>query len=259
MNLDLFHIGFLPISIFDILDIMIVSWIFYTLYRYFQGTRAGQMLVGLVLLVIITLVARLLNMNALSWLMRTVQTVWVVAFVILFQPELRRLLVYVGQIPVVRGFFRVNGNRSIDAVVEAGLELARRGWGALLVLQRDSSLRVYKEQGMVLRAEVSRELLISIFNPTSPLHDGAVIIQNEVLEAAQCILPLSESGTLDPDMGTRHRAALGLTEESDALVVVVSEETGQISVAIEGHFHRRLDEADLRGHLNRYILVSSGD
>jgi diadenylate cyclase len=217
------------------------------------------MLVGLVLLVIITLVARLLNMNALSWLMRTVQTVWVVAFVILFQPELRRLLVYVGQIPVVRGFFRVNGNRSIDAVVEAGLELARRGWGALLVLQRDSSLRVYKEQGTALRAEVSRELLISIFNPTSPLHDGAVIIQNEVLEAAQCILPLSESEILDPDMGTRHRAALGLTEESDALVVVVSEETGQISVAIEGHFHRRLDEADLRRHLNRYILVSSGE
>lgn len=255
----LFHIGFLPISIFDLLDILIVSWIFYTLYRYFQGTRAGQMLVGLVLLVIITLVARLLNMNALSWLMRTVQTVWVVAFVILFQPELRRLLVYVGQIPVVRGFFKVSGTRSIDAVIDAGLELARRGWGALLVLQRDSSLRVYKEQGTILRAEVSRELLISIFNPTSPLHDGAVIIQNEVLEAAQCILPLSESGTLDPDMGTRHRAALGLTEESDALVVVVSEETGQISVAIEGHFHRRLDEADLRGHLNRYILVSSGE
>ncbi len=259
MNLDLFHIGFLPITIFDLLDIIIVSWIFYTLYRYFQGTRAGQMLVGLVLLVIITLAARLLNMNALSWLMRTVQTVWVVAFVILFQPELRRLLVYVGQIPVVRGFFRVSGNRSIDAVVEASLELARRGWGALLVLQRDSSLRAYKEQGTALHAEVSRELLISIFNPTSPLHDGAVILQNEVVEAAQCILPLSESELLDPDMGTRHRAALGLTEESDALVVVISEETGQISVAVEGHFHRRLDEADLRGHLNRYILVSSGE
>ncbi len=128
MNLDLFRIGFLPISILDILDILIVSWIFYTLYRYFQGTRAGQMLVGLVLLIVITLFARLLNMNALSWLMRTVQTVWVVAFVILFQPELRRLLVYVGQIPVVRGLFRVTGSRSIDAVVEASMEMARRGW-----------------------------------------------------------------------------------------------------------------------------------
>ncbi|MEE9466553.1 MAG: diadenylate cyclase CdaA [Candidatus Neomarinimicrobiota bacterium] len=257
MNLDVFRIGFLPISIFDILDILIVSWIFYTLYRYFQGTRAGQMLVGLVLLVVITLVARLLNLNALSWLMRTVQTVWVVAFVILFQPELRRLLVNVGQIPVVRGFFRVSGNRSINAVVEASLELARRGWGALMVLQRDSSLRVYKDQGTALHAEISRELLISIFNPTSPLHDGAVIIQNEVVEGAQSILPLSESEILDPDMGTRHRAALGLTEESDALVVVVSEETAQISLAVEGIFHRHLDEADLRGHLNRYILVSS--
>ncbi len=125
------------------------------------------------------------------------------------------------------------------------------------MLQRDSSLRAYKEQGTALHAEISRELLISIFNPTSPLHDGAAIIQNEVVEAAQSILPLSESEILDPDMGTRHRAALGLTEESDALVVVVSEETAQISLAVEGIFHRHLDEADLRGHLNRYILVSS--
>ncbi|GAJ13031.1 unnamed protein product, partial [marine sediment metagenome] len=102
-------------------------------------------------------------------------------------------------------------------------------------------------------------LLVSIFNPASPLHDGAVIIQNEILEAAQCILPLSESETLDPGMGTRHRAALGLTEESDALAVVVSEETGQVSLAIDGAFHRNLDAADLQGLLNKYIFVSAGE
>jgi len=206
-----------------------------------------------------TLVARFFNMNALSWLMRQVQTVWVVAFVILFQPELRRLLIRIGQTPVIRGIFRVTGSRTIDAVVESSQELSQRKCGGLIVLQRDSGLRSYKEKGMPLRAEVSKELLVSIFNPASPLHDGAAIIQNEILEAAQCILPLSESETLPPDMGTRHRAALGLTEESDALAVVISEETGQVSLAIDGTFHRNLDPDDLRGLLNKYIFVSAGD
>ena len=259
MNLELFKLGFMPISAFDILDIILVSWIFYTLYKYFQNTRAGQMLVGLVILLVITLVARLLNMSALSWLMRQVQTVWVVAFVILFQPELRRLLIYIGQTPVIRGIFRVTGSRTIDAIVVACQELAQRNWGGLIVVQRDSGLRSYKDRGTTLAAEVSPELLISIFNPAAPLHDGAVIIQNEIIETAQCILPLSESETLDPGMGTRHRAALGLTEESDALVVVVSEESGQIALAIDGHFRRNLDGTDLRGLLNKYIFVSGGE
>ncbi|MCH7575202.1 MAG: TIGR00159 family protein, partial [Candidatus Marinimicrobia bacterium] len=119
MKLELFKIGFIPISLFDIIDILLVSWIFYTLYRYFQNTRAGQMLVGIIIILVVSLIARLLNMSALSWLMRQLQTVMVVAFVILFQPELRRLLVYIGQTPVIRGLFRVTGNRTIDAVVGA--------------------------------------------------------------------------------------------------------------------------------------------
>ena len=259
MKLELFKIGFIPISLFDIIDILLVSWIFYTLYRYFQNTRAGQMLVGIIIILVVSLIARLLNMSALSWLMRQLQTVMVVAFVILFQPELRRLLVYIGQTPVIRGLFRVTGNRTIDAVVGAAFSLSDHRWGGLIVLQRDSGLRSYKERGTAIRAEVSLELLVSIFNPTSPLHDGAVIIQNDVLEAAQCILPLSESETLDPEMGTRHRAALGLTEESDALVVVVSEEKGQISLAIDGQLHVSLDEADLLGLLNKFVFVGSAE
>ncbi|MCH7858360.1 MAG: DNA integrity scanning protein DisA nucleotide-binding domain protein, partial [Candidatus Marinimicrobia bacterium] len=175
------------------------------------------------------------------------------------QPELRRLLIYIGQTPVIRGIFRVTGSRTIDAIVVACQELAQRNWGGLIVVQRDSGLRSYKDRGTTLAAEVSPELLISIFNPAAPLHDGAVIIQNEIIETAQCILPLSESETLDPGMGTRHRAALGLTEESDALVVVVSEESGQIALAIDGHFRRNLDETDLRGLLNKYIFVSGGE
>ena len=259
MTLELFKLWFIPISLFDIVDILLVSWIFYTLYRYFQNTRAGQMLVGIVIILVVSLIARLLNMSALSWLMRQLQTVMVVAFVILFQPELRRLLIYIGQTPVIRGLFRVTGNRTIDAVVGAAQELSSHGWGGLIVLQRDSGLRSYKERGTAIRAEVSQELLISIFNPTSPLHDGAVIIQNDVIEAAQCILPLSESETLAPDMGTRHRAALGLTEESDAVVVVVSEEKGQISLSIDGQLNINLDEMDLHGLLNKYVFVGSGE
>lgn len=259
MNLELFKIGFLSISLFDVMDILVVSWIFYKLYKYFENTRAGQMLLGLVMLLIVTSVARLLNMSALSWLMRQVQTVWVVTFVILFQPELRRLLIYIGRTRLVSGIFRVTGTRTIDGVVAAALELSRRSWGGLLVIQRDSGLRSYKEKGTALTAEVSQELLISIFNPSSPLHDGAVIIQNDIIEAAQCILPLSESETLHPSMGTRHRAALGLTEETDAVVVVISEENRQISVAMEGKFTRNIEEADLRGILNEHVFVSGGE
>lgn len=259
MNLELFKIGFLPISLFDVMDILVVSWIFYKLYKYFENTRAGQMLLGLVMLLIVTSVARLLNMSALSWLMRQVQTVWVVTFVILFQPELRRLLIYIGRTRLVSGIFRVTGTRTIDGVVAAALELSRRKWGGLLVIQRDSGLRSYKEKGTPLTAEVSQELLISIFNPSSPLHDGAVIIQNDIIEAAQCILPLSESETLHPGMGTRHRAALGLTEETDAVVVVISEENRQISVAMDGKFTRNIEEADLRGILNEHVFVSGGE
>ncbi|MCK4577403.1 MAG: diadenylate cyclase CdaA [Candidatus Marinimicrobia bacterium] len=259
MNLELFKVGFVPVSLFDVIDIMIVSWLFYVLYQYFKNTRAGQMLLGLIVLVVVSLLARLLNLNALSWLMRMVQTVWVVAFVILFQPELRRLLVYIGQMPIIRGLLRGAGDQTIDAVVNGAFELAARGWGGLMVIQRDSGLRVYKENGISLHADISRELLISLFNPASPMHDGAAIIQNEVVETAKSILPLSESETVAVDMGTRHRAALGLTEESDALVVVVSEEKRQVSLAVDGHFHRDLDEADLRGHLNRLVSISGGE
>ena len=172
MKLELFKLGFIPVSLFDIIDILLVGWIFYALYRYFQNTRAGQMLVGIVIIMGISLIARLLNMSALSWLMRQLQTVMVIAFVILFQPELRRLLITIGQTPLIGGIFRVTGNRTIDATVGAAIELAHTKWGGLIVLQRDAGLRPYKERGAILRAEVSAELLISTLsmdgNPYGP-------------------------------------------------------------------------------------------
>lgn len=257
--MTLFKIGFVTITFLDVIDILLVTWLFVKLFKYFKGTRAGHMLVGLIIIFIAAFLFRAVGMSGMSWIVTQVQTVWVVAFVILFQPELRRLLIYVGRTRFFRTIFRVGTSKTIDAVVEASVTLQERGWGALIVLQRDTGLKSIKEAGNPLKAEVSAPLLVSIFNPDSPLHDGAVIIQNDVIEAAQCILPLTESDAVDPEMGTRHRAALGITEETDVIAVVISEEKKRISVAMDGVFHLNLDEYELKGMLNKHLFVGSGE
>ena len=200
------------------------------------------------------------GLSASSWLINQFQTVWVVAFVILFQPELRRLLIYVGQTRFFQRIFRVGTSRTIMSIVEAASQLQERHWGGLIVIQRETGLRSYKEQGTQLKAEVTAPLLVSIFNPTSPLHDGAVIIQNDIIDAAACILPLTESTMIDPEMGTRHRAALGISEETDAIVVLVSEEKARISVVEDGRFaYISMDDIALQKYLNDRMFISSGD
>ena len=253
-------IGFLTITIIDLIDIILVTWIFYKVYQYFRETRAGQMLIGLVILLISSFIFNSLDLAAMSWLLNQFQTVWVVAFVILFQPEIRRLLIYVGQTRFFQTIFRMGTSRSLESIVEASLLMSEKKWGALIVIQRETGLRSYKEAGIQLKAEVSTPLLLSIFNPNSSMHDGAVILQNTLIEAAGCILPLTESQMISPEMGTRHRAALGITEESDALVVVISEERGSISIAENGRFtYLDLDEMELRRYLNERLFISSGD
>ncbi len=218
------------------------------------------MLVGLIILLISSFLFNAFGLSAMSWLVNQFQTVWVVAFVILFQPEIRRLLIYVGQHRFFQRIFRVGSSKSIDAIVAASEELMKHGWGGLIVIQRETGLRSYKENGMDLKAEVSAPLLVSIFNPTSPMHDGAVIVQNTMIEAAACILPLTDSTMIDPSMGTRHRAALGLSEETDAIVIVISEERGRVSIAENGRFVKiGIDELELRGYLNSQLFISSGD
>jgi len=256
----LFKIGFLTVTLIDIIDLLLVSWLFYRVYHYFKGTRAGQMLVGLIILLIASFLFNAFGLRATSWLVNQFQTVWVVAFVILFQPELRRLLIYVGQTRFFQKIFRLGTSRTLEAIVEATKLLQERKWGALIVIQRETGLRSYKELGTPLKAEVTAPLIISIFNPGSPLHDGAVIIQNDLIDAAACILPLTDSKMIDPEMGTRHRAALGISEETDAIVVLVSEEKARISVAEDGRFvHIGMDEMDLRRYLNEKMFISSGD
>ena len=253
-------IGFLSITIIDLIDIILVTWIFYKVYQYFRETRAGQMLIGLIILLISSFIFNSLDLVAMSWLLNQFQTVWVVAFVILFQPEIRRLLIYVGQTRFFQTIFRMGTSRSLESIVEASLLMSEKKWGALIVIQRETGLRSYKEAGIQLKAEVSTPLLLSIFNPNSSMHDGAVILQNTLIEAAGCILPLTESQMISPEMGTRHRAALGITEESDALVVVISEERGSISIAENGRFTSLdIDEMELRRYLNERLFISSGD
>ena len=258
--MTIFKVGFLSFSLIELIDITLVTWVFFKVYQYFKETRAGQMLIGLVILLIFSFLFNSFGLSAMSWLVNQFQTVWVVAFVILFQPEIRRLLIYVGQTRFFQRIFKMGTSRSLEAIVDASLQLCYKKWGGLIVIQRETGLRSYKEASVQLKAEVSTPLLLSIFNPESPLHDGAVILQNTLIEAAGCILPLTESQMILPEMGTRHRAALGITEESDAIVVVVSEERGTISTAENGRFtNLDIDEMKLRRYLNERLFISSGD
>jgi len=249
LSSDLFSLGFLRVSIIDILDLMLVTFIFYKLYRVLHGTRGSQMIVGLVVILVTSFIVQGLNMSGMSWIIQNIQTVWVVAFVILFQPELRRLLIVVGQSRFVRMFIRVEQSTVLQSVAEAAIECSQRHYGALVVLRREAGLKSIIESGETIDASVSVALLVSLFSPKSLLHDGAVIIFQDTIEAAKCLLPLSQNPHIDPRLGTRHRAGLGISEESDAVVLIVSEETGAVSVAENGKLNRDLDYDTLYAYL----------
>lgn len=240
-NITLFRIGFLPVGIIDVLDVLLVSYIIFKLYMIMHRTRAVQMFIGLVIIVIVSFFAQALNMQEMSWIFRNLRTIWLVAFVILFQPELRRILTLMGQSRLVRYFTKEQTAEVVEKIVNSTVELSRRGYGGLIVLVRDTGLKTIIETGVQIQAIVASSLIVTIFNPRSPLHDGAIVIQNEVIEAAKCILPLSRSHRVEQKWGTRHRAAIGMSEESDSLIIVVSEETGTISLAENGELTRGLD------------------
>lgn len=250
--MELFRIAFIPVTLIDVLDVLVVTFVFWKLYQIMRGTRATQMFAGLLILFLFAISAYVLNMTGTSWLVQSVATVWVIAFVILFQPELRRFLMQLGQNRLVRVLFKTEGARTLDAVARASAELSNRHTGGLIVIQRNASVRSITESGIRVQGEVSPELLLSIFQPRTPLHDGAVVITGTTLEAARCLLPLTENPNLDSELGTRHRAALGVTEELDCVAVVISEETGKISLAHDGKFvARNMTEPALREALYR--------
>ncbi len=252
---ELFSLAFLSVRVYDVVDILAVAFVLYSLYKIFKGTRAAQLLSGILILIVLSVIVRWAELHGMSWLLSNLSTVWVIAVVILFQPELRRILIYLGQNPFVRYLFRVKNLALVDEISEAILTCQERKWGMLIVMEGEVGLKHIKEKSASINAQVSAELLVSIFNPTSPLHDGAVIISHEVIESAKCILPLSEeSQGVRMKLGTRHLAALGLSEETDANILVVSEETGTLSHVYNGVMKRGLDEIQLRKVLNNLII-----
>ncbi|SFH04587.1 diadenylate cyclase [Desulfotomaculum arcticum] len=250
VNLNLFDIT-------SIIDILIVAFVLYRLMMLIRGTRAVQLIKGMVVLLVATAMSSLLNLNTVHWLLRQTMTALVVALPIVFQPELRRALEKIGG----GNFFArpltqmAEGDLSalINEVLRAVQKMSATRTGALIVLERGTGLEEFIDAGIRVDGLVSAELLENIFIPKSPLHDGAAIIRGDRLQAAACVLPLSESRELSRELGTRHRAAVGLSEQSDALAVVVSEETGNVSMAVEGSLYRRLNEAGLRELLVEFL------
>ncbi len=238
--------------ILDAFDVLIVAFLFYHIFLLVRGTRAAQMFLGLVAILILTALAELARLPALSWLLTSLRTVWVVAFLIIFQPELRKALIQIGDNALFRRLIRYQEPSRLSEIEDALVNLRRRGLGAILVLERNTGLLGVAESGTRLDANLTAELVETIFTPTSPLHDGAVVIRGNQVIAAGCILPLTQNPNLDRTLGTRHRAALGLSEESDALCIVVSEETRSISVAERGNLIRNIDPTSLKGILSRY-------
>lgn len=243
-----------------ILDILVVAFVFYRLYLLVRGTRAALMLNGFLVILVASLMAQWIGLSTLNWIISNLRTVWVIAFIVLFQHELRSALAQLGRNRVVGLFLKVEQDVGyIQEITRAVEGLARSGLGALIVIERETGLRNYAENGVLIDAAVNADLLETIFTPPSPLHDGAVIVSEDKLVAARVILPLSEDTSLSRVLGTRHRAAIGITEESDALVVVVSEETRTISLCEAGMIERDLDPATLRKTLIARLRPDPGE
>jgi len=230
----------------DLVEIAIVTVLCYRILLILAGTRAIQMLLGLLSLVVMHGVARLFQLQLIEYLLETFLRFGVIAALIVFQPELRNGLAHLGQNRLFRGFTRLQGNQVAEELAEAAEELARNKTGAIIAVERAVGLGEYVQTGTPLHARVSAALLQNIFTPYSLLHDGAAIIRGDEIVAAGSILPLTQSPVPDRSLGTRHRAALGLSEETDALVIVVSEETGTISLAERGRLERGLTPDELR-------------
>jgi diadenylate cyclase len=243
----------------NVFDILVVALIIYWLLWVAQGTRATQLIRGIVtLLAVVFLVGTTFQLTALNWVLAQTWPVLLISLPVIFQPEIRRALEQLGQtrswLPQLLPRPDEMAGRTVDELVKASTQLARHRYGALIVLERETGLQNYVERGVPIDGLLTRQLLINLFYPNSPLHDGAAVVRDGRIVAASVVLPLSDNTAATSQLGTRHRAALGITEQSDALAVVVSEETGQISIAENGQLIRNLDaerlDEQLRGLLN---------
>ncbi|MGG5254654.1 diadenylate cyclase CdaA [Neobacillus sp. SM06] len=257
----------MPFADFDFLkylasavDILLVWYVIYKLIMVIRGTKAVQLLKGIFVILLVRLVSEFFGLKTLSWIMQQAINWGVLAIIIIFQPELRRALEQLG-----RGKFFSRSTiaedeeqeKAVNAIIKATDYMAKRRIGALISIERETGMSDYIETGIPLNSKISSELLINIFIPNTPLHDGAVIIQKNSVAAAACYLPLSESPFISKELGTRHRAALGISEVTDSITVVVSEETGSISLTKNGELYRELDGEAFKEVLSKELLVNS--
>lgn len=245
-----------------ILDIICVALIFYGIFKIVRKSRAWQSVKGIAFLVIITLVSGWLNLKILNFILSSIMTYGVILLIIIFLPELRRSLSQIGaNTKIFNSFLGLNKGfedklkENIYKVIVAVNELARTKTGALIVFERDISLQDIKETGIDLNADVSPQILVNIFIPNTPLHDGAVVISQNKISSAACILPLSDDKNISKELGTRHRAAIGMSKESDALVIVISEETGRISITKDGKLYQDFKEDEIKEFLIKNLIT----
>ena len=244
----------LNIRFTDVLDILIVSIIIYYLLKFLAGTRGWQILIGLLILLLFWIVAKIFQFETLGWIFENLWSIGIFIIVVLFQPELRRGLAKLGEKGIFK-FLSPSNKKVVDDVIRACLFMSDRKIGSLIVFERTVDLTNYIEGFVRIDAEITPEILITIFTPQTPLHDGAVIIKEKKIAFARAFLPLTVSTDIPENVGTRHRAALGITEETDAVAVVVSEERGEISLAVDGKLYRNLDVLMLRKKLYKLLEI----
>lgn len=247
------------IGVIDILEITIISWMVYHILVWIRNTRAWFLMRGVVSIMVMLVIAVLLEMNTILWIAQNVVYVAVFAFIVVLQPELRKALETLGKKSFIKTFLPVDFGRTeeglfsdhtIREIAKAAVEMGKVKTGALIVVGQDDNLSEFESTGIILDGIVSSQLLINIFEHNTPLHDGAVIIRGNRITAATCYLPLSDNQRLSKDLGTRHRAGVGISEVTDALTIIVSEETGKISIAYQGTLHRGLRGEDIERHLS---------
>jgi len=251
--MELFTIDFIKVRVVDIVDILIVSYIIYKLLTLMKGTRSAQMITGLISVFSLAFVAFWFQLEGLMWLFTNLATVGILVLVIIFQPELRGMLAQMGHSRFFRVLGKYEGSKTIEEVGRASIRLAELKYGGLLVIERAVGLKNLIETGKILNAQLSAEVVITLFTPYTPLHDGAIIISGEFISAAACTLPLTKNPRYRKLYGMRHKAAIGVSEESDAIAVVISEETGEISIAYQGLLNRGIDRAEFRDVLAEYF------
>ena len=248
-----------PVGWWDLLDIAIVSFIFYEFLKLIRGTRAVQMAAGSLLIVGLFYLSRLVPLQTVNWMIRNMLVYVAFAAIVIFQSDIRRALAHFGQAPFFRYFNRQEAaNETIEELVVAATMLSSQRTGAIIAIEREIGLRNYIESGIPIDATLTYDLLVTIFQTSSPLHDGAVIVQEERIAAAACFLPLSVNPRVSRELGTRHRAAIGLTEENDAVAIVVSEERGHIGLAMNGRIERALSADELRERLGTFVTGRRG-